>query len=72
MTTNMQTQSCGPIPCFQQRPPVKTATPHWLCGADEPVWRTTGKYDREDDGEQETEDGLTQEDLIDVLTLYLL
>jgi hypothetical protein len=72
MTTNMQTQLCGSIPCFRPGPAVKTATPQWQCGAAEPAWKAAGKYDGEDEDQNETEDGLTQEDLMDVLTLYLL
>lgn len=51
---------------------MQTKTPELIlwCGGDEPGYLTVEKYDREDDIQEES--GLTQDDLIDVLTLYLL
>lgn len=50
---------------------MQTKTPELIlwCGGDEPGSWTVEKYDAEE--EIQEEGGLTQDDLIDVLTMYL-
>lgn len=72
MTTNMQTQLCGSIRRFRPGPSAETATPQLNCGATaEQALLKAGKYDCGNDECSDTDEGLTPEDLMDVLSLYL-
>ena len=66
----MQTAICGKIPCFKPRVFAKPA-PQVDYGTADPAARTIGAYDRDEEESNITEDGLTREDLMDVLSLYL-
>ena len=71
MTTNMQTAICGKVPCFKPRTAAKTTKPQLSRGDAEPAIWTIGQYDPENEDMNAGEDGLTREDLMDVLSLYL-
>jgi hypothetical protein len=71
MTTNMQTALCGKIPCFRPGTSAKTTKPQLSRGTADPAIWTTGESDPENEESIEPEDGLTREDLMDVLSLYL-